>query len=127
MSDEKKNSLLLEGSRGCSPLPFKTLLESPAGIIWQEHFKKQGFYSWDVTVARKKLAVKITPQDLQKFVDWDTSLIWDHFPSATDVLTLHGLQDETVPPWVISRHLKKRRKKKVDVDILYILMSVMMR
>jgi len=87
------------------------ILESSAGIIWQEHFKKQGFYSWDVTVARKKFAVKITPEDLQKFVDWDTSLIWDHFPSTTDVLTLHGLQDETVPPYdalIYARALSNR-------------------
>jgi uncharacterized protein len=85
--------------------------------MWQEHFEKEGFYSWNVTVARKKIVVKITPEDLQRFVNWDTSLIWDQFPPATDVLTLHGLQDETVPPWVISRYLNWKKKKKITLII----------
>jgi len=75
------------------------ILESPAGALWREHFIKQGFYTWNVTVARRKIEAKITPEDLQNFINWDTSLIWDHFPSTTDVLTLHGLRDTTVPPY----------------------------
>ena len=76
--------------------------ESPSGTIWQEDFAKQGFSISNVTVAGKKLAAQITPEDVEKSAHWDTSFVWDQFPSATDVLTLHGLQDQTVPPWVIS-------------------------
>jgi len=45
------------------------------------------------------MVVQITPEELSKFANWDTSFVWDQFPSATDVLTLHGLQDKTVPPY----------------------------
>ncbi|KAF8158490.1 ectomycorrhiza-regulated esterase [Crassisporium funariophilum] len=75
------------------------ILESPAGTIWREHFAKHGFYTWNVTVARKQIVAKITPEDLENFVNWDTSIIWDQFPQTTDVLTVHGLSDKTVPPY----------------------------
>ncbi|KDR82423.1 hypothetical protein GALMADRAFT_237733 [Galerina marginata CBS 339.88] len=75
------------------------ILESPAGSVWREHFARHGFYTWNVTVARKPIIAKITPEDVQSFVNWDTSFVWDEFPSTTDVLTLHGLADKTVPPY----------------------------
>lgn len=53
-------------------------------------------------MARKKITAKITPEDLENFVNWDTSFVWDAFPPTTDVLTLHGLSDKTVPPYVHS-------------------------
>ncbi|KAH9480227.1 hypothetical protein JR316_0006825 [Psilocybe cubensis] len=75
------------------------ILESPAGSVWKEHFEKHGSYTWNVTVARKPVVATITPEDVQEFVSWDTSLVWDKFPQHTDVLTLHGLSDKTVPPY----------------------------
>ncbi|KAF8817145.1 ectomycorrhiza-regulated esterase [Phlegmacium glaucopus] len=87
------------------------ILESPAGTMWLENFAKQGFYTWNVTVARRKIAARIAPEDVQKFIEWDTSLIWDHFPSTVDVLTIHGLQDKTVPPYdalIYARALSSR-------------------
>jgi len=108
VSDEKKITSFLKNPRSST---LKIFPESPAGSIWQENFAKQGFYTWNVTVARRKIVVRITPEDLQNFIDWDTSLIWDHFPSTTDVLTLHGLQDKTVPPWVISLSGRKKNQR----------------
>ena len=29
----------------------------------------------------------------------DTSIVWTQFPSHVDVLTLHGLKDDVVPPY----------------------------
>ncbi|PPQ88392.1 hypothetical protein CVT25_011271 [Psilocybe cyanescens] len=75
------------------------ILESPAGTVWKEHFEKHGSYTWNITVARKPVVAKITPEDVQEFVSWDTSIVWDKFPQSTDVLTLHGLSDKTVPPY----------------------------
>lgn len=75
------------------------ILESPAGTVWREAFATHGSYTWNVTVARKKITAKITPEDLDNFVSWDTSFVWDAFPPSTDVLTLHGLSDKTVPPY----------------------------
>ncbi|KAF8904053.1 ectomycorrhiza-regulated esterase [Gymnopilus junonius] len=87
------------------------ILESPSGTIWKGHFAKQGFYMWNVTVARKQITAIITPEDVQTFCNWDTSFVWDKFPQATDVLTLHGLSDATVPPYdalIYARALSKR-------------------
>jgi hypothetical protein len=106
---------------------LNTFSESPAGTLWQEHFETQGFYTWNVTVAGKKIVAKIAPEDVQKFANWDTSLIWDQFPSATDVLTLHGLEDKTVPPWVISRYLNRKKKRKEKITLIYFQILVTMR
>ncbi|KAF9046375.1 ectomycorrhiza-regulated esterase [Panaeolus papilionaceus] len=73
--------------------------ESPAGKIWKESFAKQGHHTWTVTVARKELTARIAPQDLEEFTSWDPSFVWDQFPATTDVLSLHGLADTTVPPY----------------------------
>jgi uncharacterized protein len=49
-------------------------------------------------VAGNQVIGKIYPQDIEEFAQWDTSIVWDHFPPKIDVLTLHGLADATVPP-----------------------------
>ncbi|KAF9522581.1 ectomycorrhiza-regulated esterase [Crepidotus variabilis] len=75
------------------------ILETPHGVAWEEDFTKQGYFTWNVTVARKQVSAKIRPEDLHKFVTWDTSFVWDRFPQETDVLSIHGLSDKTVPPY----------------------------
>ncbi|KAF9562639.1 ectomycorrhiza-regulated esterase [Agrocybe pediades] len=88
------------------------ILESPAGSIWREQIAKNGFYTWKVTVARKEVTAKIFAEDLQEFVNWDTSFVWDKFPQGIDVLTLHGLSDKTVPPYdalIYARALSDRK------------------
>ncbi|KAF8644399.1 hypothetical protein AX16_008460 [Volvariella volvacea WC 439] len=66
---------------------------------WTEAFEKQGFFIWTVTVARKQRSVRIYPEDVQSFVDWDTSFVREQFPQAAHVLTIHGLNDKTVTPY----------------------------
>lgn len=61
-------------------------------------FLQHGHYKWHVTVARKPVVGIIYPGDLDQFASWDTSIVWDQFPGQTDVLTVHGLKDATVPP-----------------------------
>ena len=41
----------------------------------------------------------IYPEDIDDFGSWDTSLVWDHFPQHTNVLTIQGMKDEVVPPY----------------------------
>ena len=74
------------------------MLESAGSQRWSESFAKQGYYEWHVTVARKPIVARIYPHDVEKFCSWNTSIIWEQFPSETDVLTLHGLADTIVPP-----------------------------
>lgn len=87
-------------SDGCIPSPNGSMLESAGSQRWSESFAKQGYYEWHVTVARKPIVARIYPHDVEKFCSWNTSIIWEQFPSETDVLTLHGLADTIVPPWV---------------------------
>lgn len=78
---------------------MEKIRDSPQGKVWMDSFAKQGYHSWDVTVARKLLRAKVTTEDVSSFVAWDTSFVWDQFPQHIDVLTVHGLQDATVPPY----------------------------
>jgi len=78
---------------------MKKILESAAAKVWQEGFAANGYYDWTTTVARKPVTTRIHPTDLEKFVSWDTSLVWDKFPANIHVLTIHGLSDNTVPPY----------------------------
>lgn len=64
---------------------------------WQSEIDTKGYYDWHVTVARKPVTARIYLSDLQTFMSWDTSIVWDQFPPHVDVLTLHGLGDEVVP------------------------------
>ncbi|KAJ7676046.1 Alpha/Beta hydrolase protein [Mycena polygramma] len=74
------------------------ILESAAAIKWREGFAANGYYDWNATVARKAVTTRIYPADLERFVSWDTSLVWDKFPAHIHVLTMHGLSDNIVPP-----------------------------
>jgi len=60
---------------------------------------EHGYFDWKVTVARRPVVIRITAEDLREFATCDTSIIWKHFPSATDVLTIHGMADKVVPPY----------------------------
>lgn len=66
--------------------------------VYKPFFDSQGYYEWHLTVARKEVVGRIYPQDLDGFASWNTSLVKDHFPIHTHVLSVHGLKDETVPP-----------------------------
>ncbi|KAJ7766512.1 ectomycorrhiza-regulated esterase [Mycena maculata] len=74
------------------------VLESEHLKIWQDGFAADGYYDWTTTVARKPVTVRVHPADVDLFVSWDTSLVWDKFPANIHVLTIHGLSDKTVPP-----------------------------
>ncbi|GLB38189.1 putative ectomycorrhiza-regulated esterase [Lyophyllum shimeji] len=87
------------------------ILESPAAAAWKASFDEHGYHEWTVSVARKQVTVKIFPEDLEQFTKWDSSVVWDHFPSTVDALTIHGLADKTVPPYdalIYTRALSNR-------------------
>jgi len=78
---------------------MKKLLERDDVKHWQQSMAPNGYHVYSPTVARKKVSFKIYPEDLTNFVNWDTSIVWDTFPSSPDVLTIHGLADQAVPPY----------------------------
>ncbi|TDL22230.1 alpha/beta-hydrolase [Rickenella mellea] len=67
--------------------------------FYKPFFDDKGYYEWKVTVARNPVVGRIYPEDVNAFGSWDTSLVWDDFPSQVDVLTIQGLKDGTVPPY----------------------------
>jgi len=64
---------------------------------WQSDIDTKGYYEWHVAVARKPTIGRIYLKDLQDFMSWDTSIVWNEFPAHVDVLSIHGIQDQTVP------------------------------
>ncbi|KAJ7644471.1 Alpha/Beta hydrolase protein [Roridomyces roridus] len=78
---------------------MRKALESVALKTWHAEFAANGYYDWTTTVARKPVTVRVYPPDVDMFVNWDTSLVWDRFPAHIHALTIHGLSDKTVPPY----------------------------
>ncbi|TEB22765.1 ectomycorrhiza-regulated esterase [Coprinellus micaceus] len=78
---------------------MEKLLETAQYKIWHESFAKQGYHEWDAVVARQVVRAKVTPEDVKTFTTWDPTFVWDQFAQHTDVLTVHGLQDQVVPPY----------------------------
>lgn len=53
----------------------------------------------------------VSKRDLDEFTSFDVSRVWHEFPQQTHVLTIHGLQDRTVPPYdatIYARALSSR-------------------
>ncbi|KAF9265273.1 alpha/beta-hydrolase [Marasmius fiardii PR-910] len=78
---------------------MRNIYDAPGVAHWQKSFAEQGFHVWTPVIARKVVKFTIYPGDVERFASWDSSLVWDHFPAVTDVLTIHGLSDKTVPPY----------------------------
>ncbi|KIO19080.1 hypothetical protein M407DRAFT_246290 [Tulasnella calospora MUT 4182] len=66
---------------------------------WREGFEKKGVFHWKVRVAGKQVVREVTPEHIRDFEEVDTSSVWTKFPANTDVLTVHGLDDQVVPPF----------------------------
>ena len=65
---------------------------------YEDEIRERGYGAWKVKVAGKHIIGKVTPEGIDAFASWDNSYIEDAFPKAVDVLTIHGLADEIVPP-----------------------------
>ena len=72
--------------------------ESKSAHVWQKSFDEQGYHDATVPVARQPVTFRIHADDFKTFAEWDTSFVWSQFPSAADVLSIHGLADNIVPP-----------------------------
>ncbi|KAG5634379.1 hypothetical protein H0H81_002172 [Sphagnurus paluster] len=72
---------------------------SPVAKVWKASFDDHGYHEWTVSVARKQVTVRIFPEDLEQFINWNASIVKNRFPPTVDVLTVHGLADTIVPPY----------------------------
>lgn len=71
-------------------------------------FRELGYWLWKTKVAGKPVTLKILPEDLAQYADWDSDYLATEFPPTIDVLTIHGLKDELLRPWVKQLHLRMR-------------------
>ncbi|KAK2465306.1 hypothetical protein APHAL10511_002660 [Amanita phalloides] len=71
--------------------------ESNSAKAWQKGFDEQGYHDATVSVARRPVTFRIYADDLRQYASWDASFVWSQFPPTTDVLSIHGLCDNTVP------------------------------
>jgi len=93
--DGKRVSAMVNVSgRYRMPLIYNRFMKSKN---FQSDMDTKGYHDVHETVARKPIVGRISRKDLQDFMSWDTSIVWDQFPSHVDVLTLHGIQDQAVP------------------------------
>lgn len=51
------------------------------------------------TISGKKGIKRVYPQDIRDYASWDTSYLHTEFPPIVDVLTIHGLADDTIPSY----------------------------
>ncbi|SJK99034.1 uncharacterized protein ARMOST_02316 [Armillaria ostoyae] len=58
-----------------------------------ESFVNDGFHLSNL----KTFKIKIYPEDIDTFANFNGSLVETRFPQTTDVLTIHGMLDRTVP------------------------------
>lgn len=68
-------------------------------IPYKHELETRGWYETKATVARKPFVGKVTNEHLHEFATFDSSLVWEHFPQSTHVLSMHGLADPVVPPF----------------------------
>lgn len=64
--------------------------------MWEPEWKEKGYYLVKNRVRGREIEMKLTRSDVDAFVEYDSSIIKD-LPPETDVLTIHGLNDEVVP------------------------------
>jgi len=60
-------------------------------------FESLGYHDYQATIAREPKTFRIYPKDVEAFLNWDTTVVWDRFPHHIHVLTIHGIQDTRVP------------------------------
>ncbi|KAJ3549163.1 hypothetical protein NM688_g5213 [Phlebia brevispora] len=75
------------------PLIYNTITDM------QQELDANGFFIRKESVARQPWEGRITKEDMEEFATFDSSLVWNFFPDNAHVLTLHGLADQTVPPY----------------------------
>lgn len=60
-------------------------------------FNEDGYYELKATVARKPFTTRVYQEDVHNFATWRSSRVTGDFPPWVHVLTVHGMQDKTVP------------------------------
>ncbi|KAF9999400.1 hypothetical protein BGZ80_008037 [Entomortierella chlamydospora] len=58
--------------------------------------EKQGYFDWNARVKGKDITLKVSKQDMNNFLNFDSTAI-SNIPSMTNILLCHGAADTVVP------------------------------
>ncbi|KAF9359033.1 hypothetical protein BGX34_008575 [Mortierella sp. NVP85] len=61
-----------------------------------ELLEKQGHFDWHARAAGKDITLRVTQQHFDDFLNFDTAAV-AHIPSMTNILLVHGSDDDVVP------------------------------
>ncbi|KAF9963458.1 hypothetical protein BGZ65_003231 [Modicella reniformis] len=60
------------------------------------HLEQQGHFDWHARAAGKEITLRVTQQHFDDFLNFDTAAV-AHIPSMTNILLIHGSEDDVVP------------------------------
>ncbi|KAK0220564.1 Alpha/Beta hydrolase protein [Armillaria fumosa] len=84
---------------------------------WNKSFVNNGFHLLNL----KTFKIKIYPEDIDTFANFDGSLVETRFPQATDVLTIHGMLDRTVPAYDAVLYAKTLSNRRPGTHTLHLM------
>ncbi|KAG7441874.1 ectomycorrhiza-regulated esterase [Guyanagaster necrorhizus] len=84
---------------------------------WNESFAAQGYHLLNL----KAFKIKVYPEDIDTFANFDGSLVESRFPQRTDVLTIHGMLDRTVPVYEAVLYAKTLSKRYPGTHSLHLM------
>ncbi|KAK5814996.1 protein-tyrosine phosphatase-like protein [Linnemannia elongata] len=61
-----------------------------------ELLEKQGHFDWQARTGGKNITLRVTQKHFDDFLDFDTAAV-AHIPSMTNILLIHGSDDDVVP------------------------------
>ncbi|PBK64050.1 hypothetical protein ARMSODRAFT_1023466 [Armillaria solidipes] len=111
-------------------------METVSGFVnVSSRYRMRGIYDSDETKERnesfvndgfrllnlKSFKIKVYPEDIDAFANFDGSPVEIRFPQTTDVLTIHGMLDGTVPVYdavLYAKTLSNRRPRTHSVDLM---------
>lgn len=84
---------------------------------WNESFANDGFHLLNL----KTVKIKIYPDDIDTFANFEGSLVETKFPQATDVLTIHGILDRTVSVYDAALYAKTLSNRHPGTHTLHLM------
>ncbi|KAK0489737.1 hypothetical protein EDD18DRAFT_1311212 [Armillaria luteobubalina] len=84
---------------------------------WSDSFVNDRFHLLNL----KTFKIKIYPEDIDTFANFDGSLIETSFPQAPNVLTIHGMLDRTVPTYDAVLYVKTLSNRHPGTHTLHLM------
>lgn len=96
---------------------MRDIYDSDETKEWNESFANNGYHLLNL----KTFKIKVYPEDIDTFANFDGSLVETRFPQATDVLTIHGMLDMTVPVYDAVLYAKTLSNRRPGTHTLHLM------